>query len=94
MKKYSGIFWIVGLCAFVALMCSGFVWLLGLIGVSWGFLGTLQMLANIVLTVTAVIAGWLWISSCGFNKTLRLVLQILFIIFAVLAICGHIGIGL
>lgn len=94
MKKNGGIvFWVMGLCAFVALMCNGFVWLLSLIDASWSFLSKISNVAGIVLTVAAVIAGWIWISSCKFNKTFKLVLQILFIVFAVLAICGYLNIG-
>jgi len=94
MKKYSGVFWVIGLCAFVALMCSGIAWLLGLIGVTAGFLGTLKMIAGIVLTITAVISGWVWLSSCSLNKTFKTVLQVLFVIFAVLAILGYLNIGI
>lgn len=93
-KNGAIVFWIMGLCAFVALMCNGFVWLLSLIDASWSFLGTVSNVAGIVLTVSAVIAGWLWISSCRMNKTIKLVLQILFIVFAVLAVCGYLSIGL
>ena len=92
MKKYTSVFWIIGLCAFIALMCSGVAWLLGIIGVTAGFLGKIQMIASIILTITAVLAGWAWLSSCKFNKTLKIVLQVLFIVFAVLAILGYIGI--
>ncbi len=94
MKKYSGVFWVVGLCAFVALFCSGLSWLLGVFGATWSFLGTLRNIANIILTVTAVIAGWLWLSSTKMNKTLKIVLQVFFVIFAILAICGYMNIGI
>lgn len=90
MKKYSSVFWVVGLCAFVALFCSGLSWIIGLFNGSLPILNTLKNIAGIILTVTAVVAGWLWVSSTKMNKTLKLVLQILFIVFAVLAICGYI----
>ncbi len=92
MKKNSGLLWVIGLCAFVAFMCSGFAWLFVAIGLSWGFLATLAMVANLVLSIAAFIAGWLWLCSIKVDKTFKLVLQILFIIFAVLSICGVIGI--
>jgi hypothetical protein len=50
------------------------------------------MVASIILTVIALVFGWMWLSSAKLNKTFKLVLQILFVIFAVLAILGFIGI--
>lgn len=94
MKKYSGIFWIIGLCAFVAFMCSGLVWFLELIKVSWAFLSTIKSYANLILMISAFIAGWLWLSTSIKNKNVRLVLQIIFIIFLVLSLCGHFGLGI
>ncbi|MGM9970440.1 MAG: hypothetical protein ACI35S_08610 [Anaeroplasma sp.] len=88
MKKYNGLFWLIGLCAFVAFMLSGIIWLIGLIGISWSLLSTLESVANIVLIVCTFLAGWVWLSSVKVNKKFKLVLQILFIIFAVLSICG------
>ncbi len=93
MKKSSGLFWIIGLCSFVAFMCSGFAWLLGAVGISWGFLATLEMLAYLVLSIAAFFAGWVWLCSVKMNKTLKIVLKVLFIIFAVLSICGVIGLS-
>lgn len=93
MKKNSIVFWIIGLCAFVALMCSGLSWVIGLFDGSLPFLAKLEQIAGIILTVTALITGWLWLSSCKINKTFKLILQILFIIFAVLAVCGYIGVS-
>jgi hypothetical protein len=81
----------MGFCAFVALMCSGFAWLLGVCGVTWGFLGTLSWLANIGLSVCAFLAGWVWICSSVKPGTFRIVLQVLFVIFAILAIFGVIN---
>ena len=94
MKKYNGLFRVIGLCAFVALMCSGFTWLLGVCHIQAAFLGTIKSVANIILIVIAVASGWLWISSTKMNKTVKLVLEIFFIIFAVLAILGVIGLGI
>lgn len=88
MKKGSMIYWIVGLCAFVALMLSGTIWLLNLIEVSWGFLGTLEYITHLVLVIAVFLSGWVWLSGTSMNKTLKIVLQVLFIIFAVLAIAG------
>ncbi len=93
MKKGNIIFWIMGLCAFVALMCNGLVWALGLIDAQWGFLSKISTVAGIILTFAAVIAGWIWISSAKFPKILKLVLEVLFIVFAVLAIFGHLNIS-
>lgn len=93
-KKYNGLFWVIGLCAFVALMCSGFSWILGLCGITGGIFNTIKNVANIVLIVVAVASGWIWISSAKMNKTLKLVLEIFFIIFAVLAVLGVIGLGI
>ena len=90
MAKYKTFYWVMGLCAFVALMASGFAWLLGVIGVSWGFLGTLNWLATLGLSICAFLAGWVWL--CSFKKsTFRTVLQVLFVIFAVLAVFGVIN---
>ncbi len=91
MKKYDGVFWLIGLCSFVALFCSGLSWILGLFDGSLGILTTLRSIASIILTICACITGWLWLSSTSMNKTAKLVLQIFFIIFAVLAVCGFIN---
>lgn len=93
MKKYSGIFWLIGLCAFIAFMCSGFIWLLGVMKVQWSLLSTIKYVANLVLTFAAFLAGWIWLSSIK-NQTLRTVLQVLFVIFAVLSVCGVFGLGI
>ena len=82
------LFWLVGLCAFVALMCSGVSWLLGLINVASNLIGTLRMVANIILSVVSLLCGWTWLSASKMNKKLKLVLQVLFLVFAVLSIIG------
>lgn len=94
MKKYSGLFWIIGLCAFTAFMCSGFIWVFDLVKINWALLGTIKKVANTVLIVSAFLAGWVWLSSIKLNKTFKLVLQIIFVIFAVLSICGVLAIGI
>ena len=91
MKK-GGLMWFVGLLAFVALFAAGLAWCLQWIDGIAGPLGTIKMVASIILTVIALVFGWMWLSSAKLNKTFKLVLQILFVIFAVLAILGFIGI--
>lgn len=91
MKKYDSVLWVIGLCSFVALFCSGCAWLLGLINISGGILNTLKSLAGIVLTIVACICGWLWLSSTSISHTPKVILQILFVIFAILAVCGYIN---
>ncbi len=91
MKKYDGVLWFIGFCAFVALFCSGCAWLLGSIGASWSFLGKLKGLATIALTIVASICGWLWLSTLNINKTFKLVLEIFFVLFAILAVIGYIS---
>lgn len=88
MGKYKTFYWVMGFCAFVALMASGFAWLLGVIGVSWGFLETLQWLASLVMSVCVFLAGWVWLCTSVKPGTFRIVLQVLFVIFAVLAVFG------
>ena len=94
MKKYGTLLWIIGLFAFISLMVSGTIWIFNVCRISWDFLGKLKMVANLILIVCAVVAGWLWLSDTKMNKTLKIVLEVLFIIFAVLAVCGVFGIGL
>ncbi|MCR5231994.1 MAG: hypothetical protein K6B64_05035 [Acholeplasmatales bacterium] len=87
MKK-GGLMWFVGLLAFVALFAAGLAWCLHWIPGIAGPLGTVKMVACIILTVIALVFGWMWLSSAKLNKKFKLVLQILFVIFAVLAIIG------
>lgn len=84
------LFWIVGLCAFVALMCSGISWLLGLIQIGSNLVNTLKMVANIILSVVSLLCGWTWLASSKMNKKLKLVLEVLFVVFAILSIIGTI----
>ena len=91
MKK-GGLVWFVGLLAFIALFAAGLAFCFRWIPSLAGMLGTIKMVASIILTVIALVFGWLWINDAKINKTAKLVLEILFIIFAVLAILGFIGI--
>ena len=84
------LFWIVGLCSFIALMCSGASWLLSFLNLASGIIGTLQSVATIILSVVSLLCGWTWLSNTKMNKNLKLVLQILFLVFAVLSIMGAI----
>jgi hypothetical protein len=89
-SKSLNLFWLVGLCAFVALMCSGVSWLLSLINATLPLIGTLRFVANIILSVVSLLCGWVWLASSKMNKKLKLVLQILFLVFAILSIVGTI----
>ena len=89
-SKQLNLFWIVGLCAFVALMCSGVSWVLGFLNLASGIVGTLKMVATIILSVVSLLCGWVWLTNAKMNKNLKLVLQILFLVFAVLSIVGAI----
>ncbi len=90
-KNKFSLLWIVGLCSFVALMCNGVIWLLGLLGITFSLLATLSSVASIVLYIAALLAGWTWLSSTGLKKTPKLILQILFLVFAIMCICGQLS---
>lgn len=91
MKK-DGLSWWVGFLAFVVLFAAGIAWCLHFIPAVADVFGKIKMVAAIVLTVIALIFGWIWLRSTVKNKTALLVLSILFIVFAVLAVLGFIGI--
>ena len=92
MGKYKTFYWVMGFCAFVALMCSGFGWLLNdVLKLGWGFLGTIQWIADLGLALCAFLAGWVWICTSTKPGTFRIVLQVLFVIFAILAVFHVIG---
>lgn len=91
MKKNLTLEVILGFFAFIALMCGGFYWFFNIIDVHFGFLNTIHYICSIILTVIALVCGWLWLNSTKMNKTLKIVLEVLFVIFAVLAICGYVG---
>lgn len=82
------IFWIVGLVAFISLMLGGTIFLLGLLKISGGVLTTLSNICHILLFVCAGVAGFIWLNNVNWNKTVKLVFIILFIVFFALAIAG------
>lgn len=90
MKKDS-LSWWVGFLAFVVLFAAGIAWCLHWIPSVAGVFDRIKMVASIVLTVIALVFGWIWLRSAVKNKKVLLVLSILFIVFAVLAIIGFIG---
>ena len=90
MKK-GGLVWFVGLLAFIVVFAAGFAFFFRWFPQFSGALNTIKMVASIVLTVIALVFGWLWLQDTKMNKTAKIVLQVLFIVFAVLAILGYIG---
>ncbi len=82
------LFWIVGLVAFISLMLGGTIFFLQLANISGGILNTLQSICHIFLIVCAAIAGFIWLTNVRWNKTVKVVFMVLFIIFAVLALVG------
>ena len=82
------LFWIVGLVAFVSLMLGGTIFLLGLAKIEGGVLNTLSSICHIFLFVCAGVAGFVWLLNVKWNKTVKVVFMVLFIIFFVLAIVG------
>jgi len=93
MAKNSGstkitLFWVVGLVAFVSLMLGGTIFLLNLCGVDGGVLNKLNHICHIFLFICAGIAGFIWLDNVKWNKTVKIVFMVLFIIFFVLAIVG------
>ena len=87
-SRASTIFGIIGFCAFVSFMCSGVCWLLGVVGVTFELLNTIAMVASLVLNIAAFVAGWFWLDSAFEKGTLKTVLQVFFVIFTILALCG------
>lgn len=82
------IFWVVGLVAFISLMLGGTIFLLGLTGIDGGILNTLNHICHIFLFICAGVAGFIWLNNVKWNKTVKIVFMVLFIIFFVLAIVG------
>ena len=82
------LFWIVGLVAFVSLMLGGTTFLLKLCGITGVLLDTLNNICHIFLFVCAGVAGFVWLDNVKWNKTVKVVFMVLFIIFFVLAIVG------
>lgn len=94
MKKGDTLFWLIGLLAFAAVILGGTLWILNLAHADFGgFVGMLEKLVSLALFVCAVIAGFIWVSSTKWNKTVKIVFEVLFIVFAILAILGvfHVG---
>ena len=81
---------IIGFLCFIALMLAGSVWLLKFIPGNQleGTLTWLKNIATFILIACALVFGFLWLRDADMNKTLRIVLMTLFILFAVLAIVG------
>ena len=94
MAKNSGsstkitLFWIVGLIAFISLMLGGTIFLLGLTGINSDVLNKLSQICHIFLFICAGVAGFIWLDNVKWNKTVKIVFMVLFIIFFVLAIVG------
>lgn len=82
------LFWIVGLVAFISLMLGGTIFLLGLAKIEGGVLPTLNGICHIFLFICAGVAGFVWLLNVKWNKTVKVVFMVLFIIFFVLAIVG------
>lgn len=81
---------IIGFLCFIALMLAGTVWLLGFIP-GTALESTLRWLKNIsvlILIGCALVFGFLWLYESRMNKTLRIVLMVFFVLFAVLAVVG------
>ena len=94
MGKYKTFYWVVGFCAFLALMCSGVAWILGLCHIPAELLKNIRWIAKIVLSVCAFLAGWVWLITSVKPGTFRIVLQVLFVIFAILAFFDVFQVGL
>ena len=82
------IFWVIGLVAFVSLMLGGTIFLLSLADINSGVFNTLQQICHLFLFICAGIAGLVWLMNVKWNKTVKIVFMVLFIIFFVLAIAG------
>ena len=90
MKKTVTFETILGFLCFIALMLAGTAWLFGLIDAN-GVKNVCTWLKNIavlILIVCALIFGFLWLYGTKMNKTLKIVLMVFFITFAVLAVVG------
>jgi len=90
MKKSVTFETILGFLCFLALMLAGFAWLFGLIDAD-GVRKVCTYLKNVamfILIACALIFGFLWLYNTSMNKTLKIVLMVFFILFAVLAVFG------
>ena len=85
---------VVGFLCFIAIMLAGGAWLLHFIPGD-GFHNVLNWLKNIavfILIACGLAFGFLWLHETRMNKTLKIVLMVFFITFAVLAIVGVINV--
>ena len=85
---------VVGFLCFIAIMLAGAAWLLHFIpGDSFEkILLWLKNIAVFILIGCGLVFGFLWLHDTRMNKTLRIVLMVFFITFAVLAIVGVINV--
>ena len=84
---------LIGFLCFIALMLSGSAWLLTKINAN-DLANAIKYLHNIsmfILIGCGIVSGFLWLYNAKMNKTLRIVLMVFFITFAVLAIFGVIS---
>ena len=90
MKKTVTFESIIGFLCFIALMLAGTAWLFGLIDAD-GVKNVCSWLKNIAIFILigcALLFGFLWLYNIKINKTLKIVLMVFFILFAVLAVIG------
>ncbi|MCI5582856.1 MAG: hypothetical protein MR357_04000 [Anaeroplasma sp.] len=90
MKKYTGIFWVIGLCAVIAVLCTGAEWILNQFNGTLPLLTKIAYYAKLVLYVLPCIVGLFWILSIK-NKTVRIIVLIFYIAFFILSIFGYMG---
>ena len=81
---------VIGFLCFIALMLAGTAWLLSLPG--WNQVASIvtwfKNIAVLILIGCGLVFGFLWLHDAKMNKTLKIVLMVFFILFAVLAIIG------
>lgn len=81
---------LIGFLCFIALMLAGTAWLLSLPG--WGQVANIvtwfKNIAVLILIVCGLIWGFIWLNDAKMNKTLKIVLMVFFILFAILAVVG------
>lgn len=86
-SKYNDI---AGFCAFVAVILAGIIGIATAImhwlGMELPFASILIMVKNILLVIAVFFGGWRFIATSRFKN--KIVWEILFIIFAVLALVG------
>lgn len=90
MKKSVTFETVIGFLCFIALMLAGTAWLFGLINAD-GIKNVCLWLKNIamfILIACGLVFGFLWLHGAKMNQTLKIVLMVFFILFAVLAVIG------